>query len=117
MVLHGHLLLSIYIASLFQLLEAETVRHVFLENRQLCENVEDRIIQHIVHCIESHGRYVQYLKLLLTFVHSDGRSLRKVQQSVMVEVSPRLQFPYPSRRHWIVTYQFSLDTRGSLECC
>ena len=67
------------------------MRHIFLENRQLCENVEDRIIQHFVHCIESHGRYVQYLQLLLTFVHSDGRSLRKVQQSVMVEVRNEIQ--------------------------
>ncbi|XP_075250121.1 inositol 1,4,5-trisphosphate receptor-like isoform X7 [Convolutriloba macropyga] len=77
--------------TLISLLEAETVRHIFLENRQLCENVEDRIIQHFVHCIESHGRYVQYLKLLLTFVHSDGRSLRKVQQSVMVELHSTYQ--------------------------
>lgn len=72
-----------------QLLEAETMRHIFMNNYQLCNDISDRVVHHFVHCIETHGRHVQYLKFLATIVKADGKYVKKCQDKVMTEV--RLQ--------------------------
>ncbi len=70
-----------------QLLEAETMRHIFMNNYQLCNEISDRVVHHFVHCIETHGRHVQYLKFLETIVKADGKYVKKCQDKVMTEVS------------------------------
>lgn len=47
----------------------------------------ERVVQHFVHCIETHGRHVEYLKFLQTIVKSEGTYIRKCQDTVMAEVS------------------------------
>ena len=75
-------------SSLFwQLLEAETVCAIFQDNTPLCCDVTERVVQHFVHCIETRGRHVQYLKFLQTIVKSEGNYIRKCQDLVMAEVS------------------------------
>lgn len=69
-----------------QLLEAETMRHIFMNNYQLCNDISDRVVHHFVHCIETHGRHVQYLKFLATIVKADGKYVKKCQDKVMTEV-------------------------------
>lgn len=69
-----------------QLLEAETMRHIFMNNYQLCNEISDRVVHHFVHCIETHGRHVQYLKFLETIVKADGKYVKKSQDKVMTEV-------------------------------
>lgn len=69
-----------------QLLEAETLRHIFMNNYQLCNEISDRVVHHFVHCIETHGRHVQYLKFLQTIVKADGKYVKKCQDKVMTEV-------------------------------
>lgn len=69
-----------------QLLEAETMRHIFMNNYQLCNEISDRVVHHFVHCIETHGRHVQYLKFLETIVKADGKYVKKCQDKVMTEV-------------------------------
>ena len=65
------------------LLEAETVCSIFMDNSALCTEVSEKVIQHFVHCIESHGRHVQYLKFLQTVVKkeskSESQSIRRCQ--------------------------------------
>nr|XP_045591963.1 inositol 1,4,5-trisphosphate receptor-like isoform X2 [Procambarus clarkii] len=68
------------------LLEAKTVCAVFKDNSQLCGEVSDRVIQHFIHCIETHGRHVQYLKFLQTIVKAEGQFLRRSQDMVMQEL-------------------------------
>lgn len=70
-----------------QLLEAETMRHIFMNNYQLCNEISDRVVHHFVHCIETHGRHVQYLRFLQTIVKADGKYVKKCQDKVMTEVS------------------------------
>lgn len=70
-----------------QLLEAETMRHIFMNNYQLCNEISDRVVHHFVHCIETHGRHVQYLKFLETIVKADGKYVKKCQDKVMTEVT------------------------------
>ena len=70
----------------WQLLEAETARAIFQDNIQLCNEVTERVVQHFVHCIETHGRHVQYLRFLQTIVKSEGNFIRKCQDTVMAEV-------------------------------
>lgn len=48
--------------------------------------MNEKVIQHFVHCIESHGRHVQYLKFLQTIVKAEGQFIRKCQDMVMQEV-------------------------------
>ncbi|KAK9516864.1 hypothetical protein VZT92_024773 [Zoarces viviparus] len=67
------------------LLEAETMRHIFM-NYQLCNEISDRVVHHFVHCIETHGRHVQYLKFLQTIVKADGKYVKKCQDKVMTEL-------------------------------
>ncbi|KAK4321538.1 hypothetical protein Pmani_007659 [Petrolisthes manimaculis] len=69
------------------LLEAKTICAVFKDNSHLCGEVSERVIQHFIHCIETHGRHVQYLKFLQTIVKAEGTFLRRSQDMVMQEVS------------------------------
>ena len=52
----------------------------------LCYDVTEKVVQHIVHCIETQGRHVEYLKVLQTLVKAEGQSIRKTQDMVMAEV-------------------------------
>ncbi|XP_064473340.1 inositol 1,4,5-trisphosphate receptor type 1-like isoform X1 [Ornithodoros turicata] len=69
-----------------QLLEAQTLCSVFKDNVALCNEVSERVIQHFAHCIETHGRHVQYLKFLQTVVIAEGQYIRKSQDMVMQEL-------------------------------
>nr|XP_056703464.1 inositol 1,4,5-trisphosphate receptor type 2 [Euleptes europaea] len=68
------------------LLEAETMRHIFTNNYHLCNEVSERAVQHFVHCIETHGRHVEYLRFLQTIVKADGKYVKKCQDMVMTEL-------------------------------
>ncbi|XP_064633177.1 inositol 1,4,5-trisphosphate receptor-like isoform X3 [Lineus longissimus] len=68
------------------LLEAQTARAIFLDNVQLCNEVTEKVVQHFVHCIETHGRHVQYLRFLQTIVKAEGSFIRKCQDMVMAEL-------------------------------
>ncbi|PKU32272.1 hypothetical protein llap_17424 [Limosa lapponica baueri] len=69
-----------------ELLEAETMRHIFMNNYLLCNEISERVVQHFVHCIETHGRHVEYLRFLQTIVKADGKYVKKCQDMVMTEV-------------------------------
>ncbi|XP_026523645.1 inositol 1,4,5-trisphosphate receptor type 2 isoform X4 [Notechis scutatus] len=68
------------------LLEAETLRHIFTNNYHLCNEISERAVQHFVHCIETHGRHVEYLRFLHTIVKADGKYVKKCQDMVMTEL-------------------------------
>uniref|UniRef100_A0A803W0K6 Inositol 1,4,5-trisphosphate receptor n=1 Tax=Ficedula albicollis TaxID=59894 RepID=A0A803W0K6_FICAL len=68
------------------LLEAETMRHIFMNNYLLCNEISERVVQHFVHCIETHGRHVEYLRFLQTIVKADGKYVKKCQDMVMTEL-------------------------------
>lgn len=67
--------------------EAQTVCAIFQDNSTLCNEVNEKVIQHFVHCIESHGKHVQYLKFLQTIVKAENQFIRKSQDMVMQEVN------------------------------
>nr|XP_032819189.1 LOW QUALITY PROTEIN: inositol 1,4,5-trisphosphate receptor type 1-like [Petromyzon marinus] len=69
------------------LLEARTMQAIFLNNAQLCGEVTDRVVQHFVRSIETHGRHVQYLRFLQTVVRSEGKFNKKCQDLVMAELA------------------------------
>lgn len=62
------------------------MQHIFMNNFQLCSEINDRVVQHFVHCIETHGRHVQYLKFLQTIVKAENKFIKKCQDIVMAEV-------------------------------
>ncbi|XP_048510963.1 inositol 1,4,5-trisphosphate receptor isoform X4 [Athalia rosae] len=66
--------------------EAQTVCSIFQDNSTLCNEVNPKVIQHFVHCIETHGRHVQYLKFLQTIVKAENQFIRKCQELVMQEL-------------------------------
>ncbi|CAG2053001.1 unnamed protein product [Timema podura] len=68
------------------ILEAQSVRSIFQDNSTLCNEVNEKVIQHFVHCIETHGRHVQYLKFLQTIVKAENQFIRKCQDMVMQEL-------------------------------
>ncbi|XP_048462422.1 inositol 1,4,5-trisphosphate receptor type 1 isoform X2 [Rhincodon typus] len=68
------------------ILEAVTMQHIFMNNFQLCSEINERVVQHFVHCIETHGRNVQYLKFLQTIVKAEGKFIKKCQDMVMAEL-------------------------------
>lgn len=70
----------------FQILEAETVCAIFKDNLNLCNEVSDKVVQHFVHCIEIHGRHVEYLKFLQTIIKAENQFIRKCQDMVMQEL-------------------------------
>ncbi|XP_041446738.1 inositol 1,4,5-trisphosphate receptor type 1 isoform X7 [Xenopus laevis] len=68
------------------ILEAVTMQHIFMNNFQLCSEINERVVQHFAHCIETHGRNVQYIKFLQTIVKAEGRFIKKCQDIVMAEL-------------------------------
>lgn len=76
-----------------QILEAITMQHIFMNNFQLCSEINERVVQHFVHCIETHGRNVQYLKFLQTIVKAENKFIKKCQDIVMAEVALRPPAP------------------------
>ncbi|XP_026023906.1 inositol 1,4,5-trisphosphate receptor type 1 isoform X6 [Astatotilapia calliptera] len=68
------------------ILEAITMQHIFMNNFQLCSEINERVVQHFVHCIETHGRNVQYLKFLQTIVKAENKFIKKCQDIVMAEL-------------------------------
>jgi len=60
---------------------------LFRDNAALCNEVTERVVQHFVRCIETHGRHMQYLKFLQTIVKSENTYIRKCQDMVMSEVT------------------------------
>ncbi|XP_060036772.1 inositol 1,4,5-trisphosphate receptor type 1 [Erinaceus europaeus] len=68
------------------ILEAVTMQHIFMNNFQLCSEISERVVQHFVHCIETHGRSVQYIKFLQTIVKAEGKFIKKCQDMVMAEL-------------------------------
>ena len=62
------------------------MQHIFMNNFQLCSEINERVVQHFVHCIETHGRNVQYLKFLQTIVKAENKFIKKCQDIVMAEV-------------------------------
>ncbi|XP_071862956.1 inositol 1,4,5-trisphosphate receptor-like isoform X6 [Bombus fervidus] len=66
--------------------EAQTVCSIFQDNSTLCNEVNAKVIQHFVHCIETHGKHVQYLKFLQTIVKAENQFIRKCQEMVMQEL-------------------------------
>lgn len=57
-----------------------------MNNFQLCSEINERVVQHFVHCTETHGRHVQYLKFLQTIVKAENKFIKKCQDIVMAEV-------------------------------
>ncbi|XP_061687422.1 inositol 1,4,5-trisphosphate receptor type 1 isoform X14 [Syngnathoides biaculeatus] len=68
------------------ILEAITMQHIFMNNFQLCSEINERVVQHFVHCAETHGRHVQYLKFLQTIVKAENKFIKKCQDIVMAEL-------------------------------
>ncbi|ETN62332.1 inositol 1,4,5-trisphosphate receptor [Anopheles darlingi] len=68
------------------ILEAETVCSIFKDNLNLCNEVSDKVVQHFVHCVEIHGRHVEYLKFLQTIIKAENQFIRKCQDMVMQEL-------------------------------
>ncbi|RZF46806.1 hypothetical protein LSTR_LSTR012029 [Laodelphax striatellus] len=66
--------------------EAETVCSIFQDNSTLCNEVNDKVIQHFIHCIETHGKHVQYLKFFQTIVKAENQFIRNCQDMVMQEL-------------------------------
>lgn len=83
---------GIYLLLLLQILEATTMQHIFMNNFQLCSEINERVVQHFVHCTETHGRHVQYLKFLQTIVKAENKSIKKCQDIVMAEVQKEIFF-------------------------
>lgn len=67
-------------------LYAETVCSIFKDNLSLCNEVNEKVVQHFVHCIEIHGRHTEYLKFLQTVVRAENQFIRKSQDMVMQEL-------------------------------
>ncbi|XP_017278513.1 inositol 1,4,5-trisphosphate receptor type 2 isoform X2 [Kryptolebias marmoratus] len=64
----------------------ETMRHIFMNNYQLCNEISDRVVHHLVHSIATQGKHVQCLKFLHTIVKGDGKYVKKCQDKVMTEL-------------------------------
>merc|ERR1719412_3412818 len=67
-------------------LEAKTMCAIFQDNAVLCNEVNDKVVQHFVQCIETHGKHVQYLRFLQTIVHTENQFIRRCQDLVMQEL-------------------------------
>ena len=84
------------------------MRHIFMNNYHLCNEISERVVQHFVHCIETHGRHVEYLRFLQTIVKADGKYVKKCQDMVMTEVCSQFAF-YQLHINIMFKYVFSVN--------
>ena len=63
------------------------MQHIFLNNYQLCSEINETVPQHFIHCVATHGRHVQYLDFLHTIIKAEGKYVKKCQDMIMTEVS------------------------------
>jgi inositol 1,4,5-triphosphate receptor type 1 len=68
------------------ILSAKTLRSIYQNNYALCSEINERVVQHFIHCIETVGKHVQYLKFLQTIVKAEGQYIRRCQDMVMQEM-------------------------------
>ena len=83
------------------------MQHIFMNNFQLCSEINERVVQHFVHCIETHGRNVQYLKFLQTIVKAENKFIKKCQDIVMAEVTSRQSVPSLPLPNFLLPYLLS----------
>ncbi|XP_073724012.1 inositol 1,4,5-trisphosphate-gated calcium channel ITPR3 isoform X3 [Misgurnus anguillicaudatus] len=69
------------------LLEAETLQHIFSNNYQLCSEISETVLHHFIHCLATHGRYIQYLNFLHTIIKAEGKYVKKCQDMIMTELT------------------------------
>lgn len=62
------------------------MRAIFQDNISLCNEINERVVQHFVNFIATHGKHVQYLKFLQTIVKAETQYMRKCQDMVMQEM-------------------------------
>lgn len=62
------------------------MQHIFLNNYQLCSEINETVPQHFIHCVATHGRHVQYLDFLHTIIKAEGKYVKKCQDMIMTEV-------------------------------
>jgi inositol 1,4,5-triphosphate receptor type 1 len=67
------------------LMHAETVRHIFLDNADLCQKVTESVVHHFIHAIQKE-RHVKFLHFLQTIVKAEDTHLRRIQDMVMQEL-------------------------------
>lgn len=84
------------------------MRHIFMNNYHLCNEISERVVQHFVHCIETHGRHVEYLRFLQTIVKADGKYVKKCQDMVMTEVCSQFA-SYQLHIDIMLNYVFSVN--------
>nr|KAG5704617.1 hypothetical protein BaRGS_031881 [Batillaria attramentaria] len=103
-------------------LEAQTMRAIFRDNASLCSDVTERVVQHFVHCIESHGRHVHYIKFLQTIVKAEGQYIRRCQDLVMAEVREEVLLFYNDKASFEALIELMrserhrTDDRSPLQC-
>lgn len=70
------------------------MQHIFLNNYQLCSEINETVPQHFIHCVATHGRHVQYLDFLHTIIKAEGKYVKKCQDMIMTEVSTSSPSPW-----------------------
>ncbi|KAK2709545.1 inositol 1,4,5-trisphosphate receptor-like isoform X2 [Artemia franciscana] len=68
------------------LLEAETMCAIFEDNEVLCNEVSEKVVQHFIHCIESHMKHTSYLRFLQLVITPANQVLRRCQDLIMAEL-------------------------------
>uniref|UniRef100_A0A1A8LXY3 Inositol 1,4,5-triphosphate receptor, type 1a n=1 Tax=Nothobranchius pienaari TaxID=704102 RepID=A0A1A8LXY3_9TELE len=97
------------------------MQHIFTNNYQLCCEINERVVQHFVHCIETHGRNVQYLKFLQIVVKAENKFIKnspfsdqstslQTRQPVFVQLLQAVLRVYHCS--WLMTVQ-----KGYVENC
>ncbi|KRX66923.1 Inositol 1,4,5-trisphosphate receptor itr-1, partial [Trichinella sp. T9] len=66
--------------------DIETLCAIFRGNRELCANVSDQLIQHVVHLIESKGRNAIFLQFLQTLIPEE-RTISLTQEKISQVIS------------------------------
>ncbi|KAI7798187.1 putative inositol 1, partial [Triplophysa rosa] len=69
------------------LLEAETMQQIFSNNYQLCSEISETVLHHFIHCLATHGRFIQYLNFLHTIIKAEGKYVKKCQDMIMTELT------------------------------
>ncbi len=90
----------------FQPEDVGTLTAIYKNNRELCSNVSEQLIQHVVHLIDSKERNVVFLDFLQTIMIRNDQPIPSSQDKVAQEVSHKLCFG--TKIEWVDVAFFKL---------
>ena len=71
----------------FTIQDFKSLTAIFKENENLCQQVDNVLVQHVILCLEAQGKNILYLQFLKNIVYPENQPLKHCQDVVIKELA------------------------------